>query len=225
VEVEREMTTNLTVRLGASQRNTVRDFFVEPTESGDSAALWLFNTGRNRYREFQATARYQFRSHVLNGSYVRSSAIGDLNDFNQFYGNTPTPVIRANERGRLPFDAPHRFLFWGQFEAPWNVTVLPVLDVHTGFPYSIVNEDRDFIGKRNEAGRYPRFCSLDLQATKRVALPGPAKKMHASVGIRVFNLLNQFNPRDFQQNVASPQFGGFYNGVGRTFRGKFVLEF
>jgi hypothetical protein len=51
------------------------------------------------------------------------------------------------------------------------------------------------------------------------------KKIHADIGIRVFNLLNHFNPRDFQQNVASPEFGGFYNGVGRTLRGKFVLEF
>lgn len=224
-EIEREMTPSLVLRAGVSQRNTVRDFFVEPLQSADQGALYLFNTGRNRYREFQLTARYLFRHHVVHGSYVRSSAIGDMNDFNQFFGNLPTPIIRANERGRVPFDAPHRVLLWGEFAAPWKVTVLPVLDVHTGFPYSIVDEERDFIGKRNRAGRYPRFSSLDLQATKRVPLPVPAKKLHGSIGVRVFNLLNHFNPRDFQQNVASPQFGGFYNGVGRTFRGKFILEF
>ena len=133
-EIQREVTPNLVVRTGVTQRNTTRDFFVEPTQVGDRSALYLSNTGRNRYREFQVTARYQFRQHVMNGSYVRSSAIGDLNDFNQFFGNLPTPIIRANERGPLPFDAPHRFLFWGQFEGPWKITLAPVLDIHTGFP-------------------------------------------------------------------------------------------
>ena len=47
----------------------------------------------------------------------------------------------------------------------------------------------------------------------------------AKAGFSVFNLLNRFNPRDIQTNIASENYGGFYNGVGRTFRGKFVLEF
>jgi len=41
----------------------------------------------------------------------------------------------------------------------------------------------------------------------------------------VFNITNHFNPRDFQGNLASADFGGFANGVGRAFRGKWVFEF
>jgi hypothetical protein len=44
------------------------------------------------------------------------------------------------------------------------------------------------------------------------------------VGVKVFNLTNHFNPRDFQGNLASDEFGGFYNGVGRKFGMKFVIE-
>jgi hypothetical protein len=44
------------------------------------------------------------------------------------------------------------------------------------------------------------------------------------VGVKVSNLTNQFNPRDFQGNLASDEFGGFYNGVGRKFGMKFVIE-
>jgi hypothetical protein len=150
---------------------------------------------------------------------------GDLNDFNQFFGNTPNAIIRPNERGPLPFDAPHRFLFWGQFEAPWKITLAPVLDVHTGFPYSVIDEERDFIGARNRAGRYPRFSSVDLQATKEVALPFHGRKYKAHVGVRVFNLLNHYNPRDLQNNAASFRYGAFLNSVDRMVRGKFVLEF
>ena len=191
----------------------------------DTGALLLYNSGRNRYREFQITARYQIRRHVLNGSYVRSSAIGDLNDFNQFFGNTPNPIIRPNERGRLPFDAPNRVLFWGQFEAPWKITVLPVLDVHTGFPYSVYDEERDFVGARNRAGRFPLFSSADLQATKEISIPFRGKKYKAHVGVRTFNLFNHYNPRDIQANMASPRYGAFLNSVDRMIRGKFVLEF
>jgi hypothetical protein len=42
--------------------------------------------------------------------------------------------------------------------------------------------------------------------------------------LKVFNVTNHFNPRDYQGNLASPEFGGFANGVGRTFRGKWVFE-
>lgn len=225
VEVQQQVLPDLLLRAGYSQRITVRDFFLEPRRQGAEGVLLLSNAGRNRYREFQITARYQVRRHVLNGSYVRSSAIGDLNDFNQFFGNTPNALIRPNERGPLPFDAPHRFLFWGQFEAPWKITLAPVLDVHTGFPYSVVDEERDFIGARNRAGRFPRFSSADVQATKEITLPFRGKKYKAHVGIRVFNLFNHYNPRDLQSNAPSLRYGAFLNSVDRMFRGKFVVEF
>src|ERR1700726_641632 len=47
-------------------------------------------------------------------------AYGDLNDFNQFFGNGAVAVIQPDERGRLPFDAPNRVLAWGQWEAPFR---------------------------------------------------------------------------------------------------------
>jgi hypothetical protein len=47
----------------------------------------------------------------------------------------------------------------------------------------------------------------------------------ARIGFSVFNLLNRFNPRDVQSDIDSQRFGAMFNGVGRTFRAKFVLEF
>jgi outer membrane receptor protein involved in Fe transport len=225
LEVQKQVIPNLLLRAGYSQRITVRNFFLEPVQAADSGCLMLSNAGRDRYREFDVTARYQIRGHVLNASYVRSGAIGDLNDFNQFFGNTPNPIIRPNERGRMPFDAPNRFVFWGQFEAPWKITIAPVWDIHTGFPYSVFDEERDFIGERNKAGRFPRFSSTDLQVTKAVRLPMLGGKYKAHVGIRIFNMFNHYNPRDFQANTASPRYGAFLNSVDRMVRGKLVLEF
>jgi hypothetical protein len=34
----------------------------------------------------------------------------------------------------------------------------------------------------------------------------------------VYNVLNHFNPRDVQEYYASPNYGTFYNSVGRLFR-------
>ena len=51
---------------------------------------------------------------------------------------------------------------------------------------------------------------------KSVSAPGRFRETYRfRVGVKVFNLTNHFNPRDFQGNLASDEFGGFYNGVGR----------
>lgn len=219
IEVDREWLQNLFVRVGYQQRQGRREFVLNPTQSDDqSLILGLDNSGSSRYREFQVTGRYKFRENdEFVASYVRSSARGDLNDFNSYLGNFENPVIQANERTRLPWDAPNRFVFWGTFKLRYGVTLSPVLDIRNGFPYSTINEDRDFVGPRNGAGRYPAFASVDLQILKSFTLPGRWKKYRADLGVKVFNLTNRFNPRDFQNNLASDNFGAFSNGVGRKF--------
>jgi hypothetical protein len=224
VELDRQITSDLTLRAGFLERNTVRDFVITPETRFGHGILSLSNTGRTFYREFHVTGQYKIRRDTLNASYVRSRAYGNLNDFNQFFGNNAVAVIEPDGRGRLPFDAPDRFLFWGQVNAPLKLTLMPVLDVHTGFPYSAVDQSRDFAGSRNSQ-RFPAFNSFDLQVTRPISLPVPRKDIRARVGLSVFNLFNHFNPRDVQNDIDSYRFGALFNGVGRTFRGKFVLEF
>jgi Carboxypeptidase regulatory-like domain len=224
VELDRQITSALTLRAGFEQRDTAKDFVISPETEFNSGILSVSNRGSSFYREFQVTGRYRFLQNTLNASYVRSKAYGDLNDFNQFFGNNATAVIEPNQRGRLSFDAPNRFLAWGQFEGPLKLRLVPVLDVHTGFPYSVINDSREFIGRR-DSERFPTFNSFDLQITRPVKLPFPHKDLSARVGFSVFNLLNHFNPRDVQSDLDSARFGALFNGVGRTFRGKFVLDF
>jgi len=224
LELDRRLTSKLLLRLRYEQRNTARDFVVSPTGEGANGILSMANAGSDSYREFQITGRYQTARQTLNASYVRSRAFGDLNDLNEFFGSQAQPVIQENGRGRLPFDAPNRFLFWGTFTVPGKLTVVPVYDVHTGFPYSVQDQYRDYVGPRNVA-RFPRFSSFDLQISRRIALPLGDHRFHARVGLGVFNLFNHFNPRDVQNNLSSLQYGGLYNSAWREFRGKFVLEF
>jgi len=114
-------------------------------------------------------------------------------------------------------DVPNRFLFRGEIHVWYRFTLSPVLDLRTGFPYSVIDEDRNFVGPRNRAGRYSNFASLDLQLLRTVSLIGKFKKYRVELGLKVFNLTNHFNPRDFQNNVDSDGFGGYWNGVGRKY--------
>jgi hypothetical protein len=224
LELDRQLLRGLSLRLAYEQRNTTRDYVVSPSSSGATGVLELSSRGSDSYREFQVAARYQIARHVLNASYVRSRAFGDLNDFNQFFGNLAQPVIQPNARGRLPFDAPNRFLVWGTLAGPLKLTLVPVYEIHTGFPYSVENEFREYVGPRNVA-RFPRFSSADLQITRPLTFHFGEKRLHARVGAGVFNLFNHFDPRDVQSNVASARFGEFFNTSWREYRGKFVMEF
>jgi hypothetical protein len=223
LELDREWLKNFFVRVGYQQRQNNFEPVLNPITSGSGdPILLLASNGRTRYREGQVTARYGFHgADQVVGSYTRSSAVGNLNDFNSYFGNIENPVIRPDAQGPLPWDAPNRYLFWSSVSLPRAFTVFPVLDVRTGFPLSVVDENRDFIGARNEAGRYPTFVSLDMQVSKRFRV----FQHNATVGLKVFNIANHFNPRDYQGNLASAAFGAFANSVGRTFRGKWVFEF
>lgn len=224
LELDRQVTSNFLLRSSYQERNTVHDLVLTPTGSGGSGVLSLSNSGRQFYREFQLTGRYKIGRGTLNASYTWSRAYGDLNDFNQFFGNDPQAVIQPNERALLPFDAPNRFLAWGEFLGPWKLTVAPTLDVHTGFPYSVINQSREFVGPRDNR-RFPRFASTDVQVLREIRLPLPGKERHARIGASVFNIFNRYDARDVQNNIDSYRFREFFNPPDRTFRGKFVLEF
>jgi hypothetical protein len=223
LELDRQILANLAVRVAYEQRTTSNELIVSPITYGTTGILQLSNRGFDSYNELQVSGRYKFGGNVLNASYVRSRAYGDLNDVNQFFGNLAQPVIEPDARGRLGFDAPNRFLFWGTLAAPWHLTVVPVYDLHTGFPYSIQDQYRNYVGPRNSE-RFPRFSSFDIQITRRVVIPFCGRRIPTRIGGGVFNLFNHYNPRDVQNNLASANFGGFFNSSWREYSGKFVLE-
>ena len=218
LQVDHQLTRRLLLRFGYEERSTRRDFLLEST----GTILLLQNNGRSRYRELQAVARFRFQEgRNIFLSYVRSHARGNLNDFNTYFGNLKHAVIRPDEYGRQPFDAPNRLLFWGDFALPKDFVATPVVDWHSGFPFSLLNENQDFVGPRNEGGRFPRLFTLDLLVTKGLSIPFRGKKYKGRAGFTIFNITNHWNPRDVQNNLASGQFGTFFNSPDRSVRLKF----
>ena len=224
-QVDHEINPRLLLRLGYEERHTRRDFVLEPVPDPttlNSGNLLLLNSGRSRYRELQAVARFRFQEgRNIFLSYVRSQARGNLNDFNHYFGNLKQAVIRPDEFGKLPYDVPNRMLFWGEFALPFDVVATPVVDWRSGFPFSIVNEQQDFVGPRNEGGRFPSLLTLDLLVTKGLTIPFRGKKYRGRAGMTIFNITNHWNPRDVQNNFDSSQFGTFFNSPGLSVRLKF----
>jgi outer membrane receptor protein involved in Fe transport len=225
LQVDHQVNPRLLLRLGYEERSTRRDFVLEPAlnpATPGAGLLLLQNSGRSRYRELQAVARFRFQENRnIYLSYVRSQARGNLNDFNTYFGNQKHPVIRPDEYAKQPYDVPHRLLFWGDFGLPFDIVATPVLDWHSGFPFSLLNEQQDFVGPRNEGGRFPQLVTLDLLIMKGLTIPFRGKRYKGRAGFTVFNITNHWNPRDVQNNLASPQFGTFFNSPDRSVRLKF----
>jgi hypothetical protein len=88
------------------------------------------------------------------------------------------------------------------------VTLSPVLDVHSGFPYSATDVLQNCVGAPNSR-RFPAFFSLDLLLTKNFRVPFIAwlKKHKVRGALHIFNITNHSNPRHVYANGALPYFG------------------
>jgi outer membrane receptor protein involved in Fe transport len=220
LQLDREIVRSVLLRFGYESRQVYREFYVNPYQPiNGSTQLQLLNNGTQRYQEFLAMVRWQATERTsLYGSYVWSKARGDLNDYNQFFGNFPTPLIRQNQFGPLASDAPNRGLFWGVIRLPYKFDFVPILDVHTGFPYSALDQNWNYLGKENEAGRFPTFVGFDVKLQYPVDFKFKKHRIQFRAGLTVYNVLNHFNPRDVQQYFNSPLYGAFYNSVPRLWR-------
>jgi hypothetical protein len=120
---------------------------------------------------------------------------------------------------RLSADARHRWLAWATVNAPFGVVVSPVMEWHSGFPYSIVDSRYFYLGEPEQAS-FPAFMAVDLIAFKTVSYRSRA----ADVGIQVFNLTNHENPRDVYPVFGTIRAGTFANSVGPIFRGFMTIK-
>jgi hypothetical protein len=198
------------LRFSYLSSRTTSQFIVDPQIHTDTgAALVLSNTGLSRYQEFESTLHIRpTESSEFNVSYVYSHARGDLNTVGQIYVPFEQPVIRPNFFAYLPSDIPHRLVTWGRFNTPlWGIFAGPLLDWHSGFPYSNIDVLQNYVGAPNSQ-RLPRFFSLDLKLGREFRLPLPWLRNHVLRGaLTILNVTNNSNPRDVYSNIASPNFG------------------
>jgi hypothetical protein len=218
VEMDRELVRRFVLRLNYMSSRGYDQFIVNPvTDLPTGPAMLLTPHGASRYQELESTLHIRIDSFTeWNISYVYSTARGDLNTLAQVYVPFEQPIIRPDVYSNLNSDVPNRVLSWGRFKTHvWGIDAGPVVDYHTGFPYSPVDVWQDYVGKPN-TDRFPRFFSLDTKLGKDFRLPFPLIKKHMMHGaLTVFNLSNHHNPRDVFNNNTSPDFGHFVGNQHR----------
>jgi hypothetical protein len=220
-QIEHELHKNLQLRVGYLDSHATYLFTVNPFTSavGGQSFEGLTNTGSSHYREMEASAHYSLREHdQVNVSYIWSRARGDLNSLSNIYIPFAAPVIRPNEYGILPSDIPNRVVGWGIFALPWKLTFSPLVDVHSGFPYSPLDVQQQYVGTPN-GKRFPEYFSLDMKLYRQFRLPllgnRGGKVHHVRLGVYTLNVTNHGNFNAVFNNVASPNFGQF---VGFLYR-------
>jgi hypothetical protein len=214
---------NLRANLTASRTDHI--YIVNPElDFRGRSGIVLRSAGQATYRALELTALFhRANKDQFFVSYVRSRARGDLNDFNSYFGDFGAPVLRTNQYSNLPFDVPNRLLAWGTFSLPHRLTIAPIFEARTGFPYSVRNADQNFVGERNsDRTRFPTFVSLDAEIAKDFQV---TKKYGIRLALRGFNLTNHFNPRNVRANTADPHFGQFLSPYHRFFSGGFDVLF
>jgi hypothetical protein len=212
-EVDRALWTGAVLRLGYVH-STTRDLFVISPFGGDGGArgvLGLLNTGKENYSQAEATLRFHpIKDGDLSISYLWSRSRGDLNMLGDVLIPFEQPVIRHNAYGVRPSDVPNRLVAWGTFHLPLALVFGPVVDVHTGYPYSKVDERQNYVGLPNSQ-RFPMFFSLDSQVYRNFRIP-PGLHLGSRkirLGFYVINLTNHGNFSQVYNNVTSPNFGRF----------------
>jgi hypothetical protein len=229
IEVDRQLWGNTVARVSYIYSQTRDLFIVDPIPGvfGRAGLLGLFPTGQANYHEFEATLHFQPAHRAdLNVSYIWSRVRGDLNTVSNIFLPLEQPIIRPNVSGILSSDIPNRVVTWGVLHLPWSLTVSPVVDVHTGFPYSNVDALQNYAGVP-DGSRFPTFFSVDAQVYRDFHLHLPllerGSKHKVRVGLYSINLTNHGNFHDVYNNVSSPFFGQF-TGFQRRVDG-FILSF
>jgi hypothetical protein len=216
MEVEHTLFRFLRIRANYLQSNSSGIVLVSPAKLQEQDALLESGDGKARYHQLETTARVSLKSgQELLFSYVRSRSQGDLNEFDKYLGNFPSPVVHLNQFSNLPGDTPNRFLTWGVLNFPWKLIVGPLVEYRTGFPYAVLNAAQNYVGVPNsDQTRFPNFFSLDTRVSRDFKVNA---KYRVRFTVRGLNLTNHFNPLGVHANIGDPEFGVFFGFYKRRY--------
>jgi Carboxypeptidase regulatory-like domain/TonB-dependent Receptor Plug Domain len=220
-EVDRELRKNVLLRVSYIDSHTTYLFVINPFTGlpGAESFLGLTNTGSSHYRELSGTVRLNIRAHdEVNASYIHSETRGDLNNLSSVLIPFAQPVIRPNVYGILPYDVPNRVVTWGIFSLPKEFKFSPLADMHSGYPYSNIDVQQNYVGTPN-GERFATYFSLDVKFYREFRIPflgsSHGKMHHVRLGFYSLNVTNHGNFNAVYNNVTASNFGRFVGFLDR----------
>ena len=224
VVLEHQFRKNLNLRASYLDSHTVDLFLLDQIVdmASGTGLLAVRNTGTANYRQADITAHYRFGNRAdMSLSYTWSRGRGDLNTLSDTLVPFQIPVIRPNLTGIMSSDVPHRVVASGFFGLPWKMVISPVVDVHSGLPYSNVDVLQNYAGVP-DSQRFPVYFSLDVRLYREFGFHIPrterSKAHKARLGVYSTDITNRLNPHDVFNNITSPFFGQFA-GFQRRYTG------
>jgi hypothetical protein len=220
-QIDRELRKNVVLRVGYIDSHTTYLFVANPFTAapGTESFLGLTNSGASHYRELETTVRFRVHEHnEVNVSYIRSETRGDLNNLSSVFIPFAQPVIRPNVYGILPYDVPNRVVGWGIFSLPRGFKFSPIVDMHSGYPYSNIDVEQNYVGTPN-GQRFATYFSLDVKFYREFRIPflgsEHGKGHHVRLGFYSLNVTNHGNFNAVYNNVTAPNFGQFVGFLDR----------
>ncbi len=219
---EQQLPRSFYLRSNFIRRHGYRGWFFAPLQvssasDGSAAVLELRSEKKESYGCLEISL---FRS-FLNKydwllAYTRSSArTTAVMDY-----ALENPTFGPQAGGPLDWDSPNRLISRGFLPTPFlkKFTLAYFLEWHTGFPFSIVDENQQVIGAPN-SHRFPDYFSLNLHIERRFRF------LHYEWALRAGfnNLTGHHNPVVVMNNFDSPYFRQFSGGQGRVFTGRIRL--
>ncbi len=177
---------------------------------GFESVLRLENSRRDSYDSAEIRLSQPFgKGYEWMASYTRSRAFSNA----VVDVTVDQPMLISNNVGRLPWDAPNRFLSWGYLPTPWrNWAVAYLFEARNGFPFSVVDETSLILGSPN-TDRFPAYLNLNFHAERTLSLIGYRFALRGGFN----NITNHNNSTVVNNTFGSPHFRTFYGSEGRHF--------
>ena len=190
-------------------------YLPQPAAAGLTGGSFLMSNARQDHSSsLQFTARHTFRkTYPLMVSYTHSRSVSNAligyNLDNLSYG--------LQGPGPYPWDTPNRLLLWGMAPLPRLPLIHKLdfaysLDYRTGYPFSIVNQEQQYLQPLNNM-RFPRYFSFSPYIEKRFTLRGYNLALRGGFD----NVTSSRNPTAVNNNINSPNFLTFSNFDSRAF--------
>jgi hypothetical protein len=170
----------------------------------------LENSRKDLYDSAEVRLHQPFgKKYEWMASYTRSRASSNA----VVDASVDQPTLISNDVGRLPWDAPNRFLSWGYLPTPFrNWAVAYLFETRSGFPFSVVDPIGRVVGPPN-SDRFPSYLNLNLHVEWTTHLFGYRFALRGGFN----NITNHNNFTVVNNPLGAPNFGTFYGSDRRHF--------